>query len=95
MSGHFWIHVALMFGAICGWELVKWLERHHKEKQLTHDEILYRATRQRTTVGGQAINDRLWKFECGCYEGFRPYHFYPCAEHRTRARALFIGVRQQ
>ena len=69
-------------------------ELAHLVETYVHDEILYRASKKRTTVGGQAVNDRLWKFECGCYEGFRPYRFYPCPEHRSRSRALVIGFRQ-
>jgi hypothetical protein len=35
-----------------------------------------------TMKGGHPTpNGKLWQYECGCIEGFHPYHLYPCAKH--------------
>lgn len=119
---------ALMVGAICGWEVVKWLERIAKASQPTDkrcnecgavlgmkhmpgclEDELFAARRAafsealrveglrspsaspsveaESPAGGRKIDDHLWQFDCGCIEGVRPYHWYPCLEHRRRRAA--------
>lgn len=84
---------ALMVGAICGWEFVKWLERRAKALRPSSASPPVEAV---SPAGGRKLDDRLWEFDCGCIEAVRPYRWYPCHAHR-RGRAtiddLFIPVK--